>query len=95
MRLWISCFVLLLVLAEIIQQLKALSVPLPVFIVAGGLLAVASNFEQLRQWTQKAIRQPETNPAEPTEGIDAIDVTSYEVIDPPDGGIGNSGGVNY
>lgn len=89
MRLWISCFVLVLVLAEVFQQLKALSVPLPVFMVAGGLLAVASNFEQVRQWTQKAIRQPETTPAEPTEVIDAIDVTSYEVIDPPpDGGIG-------
>ncbi|MDB9519751.1 hypothetical protein PN466_22670 [Roseofilum reptotaenium CS-1145] len=88
MRLWISCFVLLLVLAEIFQQLKALSVPLPVFIVAGGLLAIASNFEQVRQWTQKQTPQPKTVSSEPTEAIDAIDVTSYEVVDaPPDGGI--------
>ncbi|MDJ1176967.1 hypothetical protein [Roseofilum capinflatum] len=83
MRLWISCFVLVLVLAQIFQQLKALSVPLPVFLVAGGLLAVASNFEQVRQWTQKSIRKPETTPAEPPDVIDAIDVTSYEVMDDP------------
>jgi len=89
MRLWISCFVLVLVLAQIVQQLKALSVPLPVFMVAGGLLAVASNFEQVRQWTQKAIHKPETSVAESPEAMDAIDVTSYEVIDPPpDGGMG-------
>ncbi len=78
MRLWISSFLILLVLAELFQWLKSLSIPLPVLIVGGVLLAVASNLHQLRLGDQPQNLRPEPPSSEP---LDAIDVASYEVVD--------------
>jgi hypothetical protein len=47
MKVWVTCFILLFGIVEFFQWLKALTLPLPVYVVAGVLLAIASNTEHL------------------------------------------------
>jgi hypothetical protein len=46
-RVWIVSFILLFGSAELWQWLQQYPLPLPVFIVAGAFLAIASNFDKL------------------------------------------------
>lgn len=46
MRVWVFCFILLFGLAELLQWLKQFSLPLPIFILGGAFLAIASNYER-------------------------------------------------
>jgi hypothetical protein len=46
MRLWGVCFVLFFGIAEFYQWMQGLTLPLPFFIVLGGLLAIASNADK-------------------------------------------------
>lgn len=43
MQVWIVCSVVFFVAAELYQWLQGITLPMPVFVVAGALLAVASN----------------------------------------------------
>lgn len=45
-RVWLTCFVVLFLLAELLQWLKGVRVPGPVFWVGGVLLAIASNLDR-------------------------------------------------
>ncbi|MBL1179101.1 hypothetical protein [Pantanalinema sp. GBBB05] len=47
MRVWLTCFVLLFGAAELFQWMQHLSLPMPVFILGGLFLAVASNYDKL------------------------------------------------
>ncbi len=47
MKIWFILFLIIFALAELYQWLKHLSLPLPVHIVGGVLLAIASNFDKL------------------------------------------------
>ncbi|BCL34651.1 hypothetical protein [Nostoc sp. MS1] len=47
MRVWLVCFLLLFVLAELFDWLKAFSLPLPIYILGGAFLAVASNYDKI------------------------------------------------
>lgn len=47
MRIWIACFLVIFALTEILQWVKHFSLPLPLNIVFGALLAIASNFDKL------------------------------------------------
>ncbi|MGI0485170.1 hypothetical protein ACN4EK_07015 [Pantanalinema rosaneae CENA516] len=47
MRVWLTCFILLFGAAELFQWMKQFSLPLPVFILGGVFLAVASNYDKL------------------------------------------------
>jgi hypothetical protein len=46
MQVWVICFVVFFGAAELYQWVRGLTLPLPVFIVLGGLLAIASNADQ-------------------------------------------------
>lgn len=46
MRVWFACFFLLFGLSELFQWMKHLSLPLPVFILGGAFLAIASNYDR-------------------------------------------------
>lgn len=46
MNVWLTSCVLLFVLAQVYQSLEHIRLPLPVFILGGVLLAIASNFER-------------------------------------------------
>ncbi len=47
MRVWITCFIVLFGGVELLQWFQQFSLPLPVFIVGGAFLAIASNYEKL------------------------------------------------
>jgi hypothetical protein len=46
MRVWIICFVVFFGAAEFYQWVAGLTLPLPVFIALGGVLAIASNSDK-------------------------------------------------
>ncbi|MDJ0618920.1 MAG: hypothetical protein QNJ63_19625 [Calothrix sp. MO_192.B10] len=47
MRVWIACFVVLFALAQLFDWVQKFSFPLPIYILGGAFLAVASNYEKL------------------------------------------------
>ncbi|HIK08349.1 MAG TPA: hypothetical protein IGS40_27340 [Trichormus sp. M33_DOE_039] len=47
MRVWLACFLVLFALAELFDWLKGFSFPLPIYILGGAFLAVASNYEKI------------------------------------------------
>jgi hypothetical protein len=46
MKVWITCFLVLFSAAEIYQWLKHFSLPLPIYILGGIFLAIASNADK-------------------------------------------------
>lgn len=50
MRVWLASVILLFTLAQLFQWMKQLSVPLPVFILGGACLAIASNYDKRSGW---------------------------------------------
>lgn len=47
MRVWLACFVVLFALAQLFDWVQGLQLPLPIYILGGAFLAVASNYEKL------------------------------------------------
>lgn len=47
MRIWFICFVVLFALAQLFDWIQQFSLPLPIYILGGAFLAVASNYEKL------------------------------------------------
>ncbi len=43
---WIAIFFILLAVAELYQSVKDITLPLPIYLVLGAVLAVASNYQQ-------------------------------------------------
>jgi hypothetical protein len=46
MKIWIGSFFVLFAIAELFQWLKGFTLPMPVYIVGGALLAIASNYDR-------------------------------------------------
>ena len=47
MRVWLACFLVLFALAELFDWVKEFNLPLPIYILGGTFLAVASNYDKL------------------------------------------------
>ncbi|QSJ14688.1 hypothetical protein JYQ62_22635 [Nostoc sp. UHCC 0702] len=47
MRVWLACFLVLFALAEFFDWLQEFSLPLPIYILGGAFLAVASNYDKI------------------------------------------------
>ncbi len=47
MRVWLVCFFLLFAIAEFFKWAQGFSVPLPIYILGGAFLAVASNYDKI------------------------------------------------
>ncbi|MUG95040.1 hypothetical protein F7734_22810 [Scytonema sp. UIC 10036] len=47
MRVWLACFLVLFALAEFFDWIKEFQLPLPIYILGGAFLAVASNYDKL------------------------------------------------
>ena len=47
MKVWLAIFVLLFGATELLQWVKQFSLPLPMLLLGGALLAVASNYDKL------------------------------------------------
>ena len=43
MRIWIACFFILFAIAQLFDWMKQLSLPLPIYILGGLILAIGSN----------------------------------------------------
>jgi hypothetical protein len=61
MRVWITCFVLVFGMAEFYQWVRHFTIPLPVFILAGAILAIASNYGKYAGWSFQQHDQAEAN----------------------------------
>jgi hypothetical protein len=46
MKVWLASFLLLFAIAELYQWMKHFTLPLPVYILGGAFLAIASNYER-------------------------------------------------
>ena len=46
MKIWLACFGLLFAFAELYQWMKHLTLPLPIYILGGAILAIASNYNK-------------------------------------------------
>jgi hypothetical protein len=62
MRVWVICFVVFFGAAEFYQWVQGLTLPLPVFIVLGGLLAIASNSDKWGILNRSSTAIPQTPP---------------------------------
>lgn len=58
MRIWLVCFGMLFAIAELYQWAKHLSLPLPIYILGGAFLAIASNNKQLGLFLQNSSAEP-------------------------------------
>jgi hypothetical protein len=47
MKVWLVCFFLLFALAKLFDWVQGLSLPLPMYILGGAFLAVASNYDKI------------------------------------------------
>jgi hypothetical protein len=47
MRVWIVCFIVLFGSAELLEWLQKFSLPMPIFVLGGAFLAIASNYNKL------------------------------------------------
>jgi len=47
MRVWLACFLVLFALAQLFDWLQKFQLPLPIYILGGAFLAVASNYDKL------------------------------------------------
>jgi hypothetical protein len=48
MKVWITTFILLFAIAQFLEWLQKFSLPLPIYILGGALLAIASNYNYQR-----------------------------------------------
>ncbi len=47
MRIWIVCFLVLFGSAEVLEWAQQFSLPMPIFVLGGAFLAIASNYSKL------------------------------------------------
>ena len=47
MKVWIACFILFFGATEVLQWVQQSSLPLPLLVLSGALLAIASNYDKL------------------------------------------------
>jgi hypothetical protein len=47
MKVWLACFLVLFALAEFFDWLQEFNLPLPIYILGGAFLAVASNYDKI------------------------------------------------
>ncbi|TVP62225.1 MAG: hypothetical protein EA343_11440 [Nodularia sp. (in: Bacteria)] len=80
MRVWLACFLVLFALAELFDWLKAFNLPLPIYILGGAFLAVASNYDKIvGSYFSDAVieaspEQPQLN--SPSQSLDPISFPS-------------------
>lgn len=85
MRVWFICFVVLFALSRLFDWVQQLSLPLPIYILGGAFLAIASNYEKLfgsylgeysddyRQQQLDAASQPEVSTFNKSQSVEEIE----------------------
>lgn len=64
MRVWLVCFFAIFALAELFNWVQKFSLPLPIHILGGVLLAVASNHDKIFGFSTREILPPPSTPLE-------------------------------
>jgi hypothetical protein len=82
MRVWLACFLLLFALAELFDWLKKFNLPLPIYILGGAFLAVASNYDKIvgsyfSDGSMEASGQPPQLDI-PTPSLDSVSVQNLQ-----------------
>lgn len=64
MKVWIASVFVLYGMVEVYQWMKHFTLPLPVFILGGAILAIASNYGKYAGWSFQPQSQPDTQPGQ-------------------------------
>jgi hypothetical protein len=86
MQVWIVCFLMFFGAAELYQWLQGVTLPMPVFVITGALLAVASNVNKVlaKQNRFPAVRSISTEAASvPSVPSSDRSPTSQSTFPPP------------
>lgn len=82
MQIWLTTFVLLFGLVEIYQWVQHFTLPLPIYILGGAFLAIASNYDKLS--FLPSLKDEETPPSTPpTSPQTPLKPTQAAVWNPP------------
>ncbi len=86
MKVWFICFVVLFALSQLFDWAQQFTLPLPIYILGGAFLAVASNYEKLfgsylgeysgETYTQQqldAASQPEVSRLNTSQSVEEIE----------------------
>ncbi|MGB3203872.1 MAG: hypothetical protein WBB28_02655, partial [Crinalium sp.] len=83
MKVWIASFVVLFAIAEFYQWLLHFTLPLPIYILGGAFLAIASNYDRSSGFPfLKSDEQPTTipNPIDLTSGMPTVNSSTNPQI---------------
>lgn len=75
MRIWLACFLVLFALAELFDWVQEFKLPLPIYILGGAFLAVASNYNKLFGYylsnatSEASLEPPQLDSPQPTRSI--------------------------
>ncbi|MBF2027272.1 MAG: hypothetical protein IGS48_10955 [Oscillatoriales cyanobacterium C42_A2020_001] len=93
MRVWLTSFILLFGAVEIYQWASHLSLPMPIFVLGGAFLAIASNYDKLKnlpfhldyeepEKPQERVSANKTARVQVTVGAKASQPLSFEIRKP-------------
>ncbi len=72
MKIWMACFLVLFAIAELFDWIKQFHLPLPIYILGGAFLAIASNYDKLVGSSSYASPTPAVNPTNQPELTPAV-----------------------
>lgn len=64
MKFWLTTCIFLFVLVELVGWIKQFILPLPLYIMAGALLAIASNYEKAKLLLPTTTKEINSSPEE-------------------------------
>jgi hypothetical protein len=81
-KVWVTIVFLLFILAELYQWIKGFILPLPIYILAGAFLAIASNYDRGIGALFRQVTGKEEKVSQSATLIESIDVLDGEKNDP-------------
>ncbi|MEH2091266.1 hypothetical protein [Nostoc sp.] len=82
MKVWLACFLVLFALAELFDWLQEFNLPLPIYILGGAFLAVASNYDKIvgsyfdDSSIEASLEQPQLDSLTPSTNPISFPITS-------------------
>lgn len=82
MRVWITSVLVVFGMVELYQWMKNFTLPLPVFILAGVLLAIASNYGKYAGWSFQSPAQSDTKAVQTPRGDGLTETPNWSNLNP-------------
>lgn len=73
MRVWLACFFVLFALAQLFDWIEHISLPMPIYILGGAFLAIASNYSRHFSFFFSS------SSIEPPSALDSESTQSWEI----------------